>query len=92
MNSYQSQSQNQFAKAQSLNQQMNQESSSELAQSKGQISQLLLANATSGKFEFGLLSSQSLSSRSQNMSAGQRQLELDQSAGQISRILSGQSK
>ncbi len=92
MNNYQSQSQNQFAKAQNLNQQMNQESSSELAQSKGQISQLLLSNAASGKFEFGLMSSQSLSSRNQNANAGQSQLEIDQSAGQISQILSGQSK
>jgi hypothetical protein len=88
---YNNQNQNQFMKAQNYNAKVNMENSSELAQSQGQISRLLLAKASSGQFEFASMSPARPQSQSANSSL-QSQLEVDRSAGQISQILSSQSK
>ena len=89
---YNNQSQSQFQKAQNYNARSNMESSSELAQSQGQISRLLLSKATSGKFEFASMSGSPAQSMSAQSSFQSQPLEVDQSSGQISQILSSQSK
>lgn len=82
--------QNITQQAQNYNAKLNMESSSELAQSQGQISQLLLAKAKSGGMEFG---SPSLGSQNSNATSfSSKQLEIDQASGPITQILSGQSR
>lgn len=71
------------AKAQS------QESASELAQSSGEISRLLLAKSKAG-FEFGSLGSSQNAQRG-SQSEYSNSSELSQSSGQISQILNQES-
>lgn len=67
-----------------------QESSSELAQSSGEISRLLLAKSKAG-FEFGSLGSAQGSTQRGSQSEYSNQSELSQSSGQISQILNRES-
>ena len=80
--------------AQMARQNYGSENASELAQSQGEISRLLLAKAKQG-FEFGNLGAgANYNAYQANNSAFQQQqgLEVDQSAGQVSQILSQQSR